>query len=230
MPDLSFGTHFFQDLVEAGIRYLPLFPGEPGQVLQRRVPPPRPEHPGRPPARVRAPLAASSTSSTSPQATDGLVLQVLMNADLDEAVGYFAAPTQGQTHGAGAPRPTSAGHRGPLALAPADGRAHRRGGGPRALRRSRRMYVFGSTKNATAGPGQRHRPDRPRGRRRRGARRQLEVWLEGWSLCLSEMNYLRTGYRTRRPAGREVRHRRRLRAARRRSRRRSAPSPTRPAR
>jgi len=22
------------------------------------------------------------------------------------------------------------------------------------------------------------------------------VWLEGWSLCLSEINYLRTGYRT----------------------------------
>lgn len=27
-PDLSFGTHFFQDLVEAGIRYLPLYPDE----------------------------------------------------------------------------------------------------------------------------------------------------------------------------------------------------------
>ena len=22
----------------------------------------------------------------------------------------------------------------------------------------------------------------------------LELWLEGWSRCLSEMNYLRTGY------------------------------------
>jgi hypothetical protein len=28
VPDLSFGTHFFQDLVEAGIRYLPLYPDE----------------------------------------------------------------------------------------------------------------------------------------------------------------------------------------------------------
>ena len=33
VPDLSFGTHFFQDLVEAGIRYLPLFPGDDGQVF-----------------------------------------------------------------------------------------------------------------------------------------------------------------------------------------------------
>ena len=30
VPDLSFGTHFFQDLVEAGIRYLPLYPDSEG--------------------------------------------------------------------------------------------------------------------------------------------------------------------------------------------------------
>jgi hypothetical protein len=30
VPDLSFGTHFFQDLVESEIRYLPLYPDEPG--------------------------------------------------------------------------------------------------------------------------------------------------------------------------------------------------------
>jgi len=29
-PDLSFGTHFFQDLVEASIRYLPLYPDDDG--------------------------------------------------------------------------------------------------------------------------------------------------------------------------------------------------------
>ena len=39
LPDLSFGTHFFQDLVEAEIRYLPLYPDEhgtalPGELLQ----------------------------------------------------------------------------------------------------------------------------------------------------------------------------------------------------
>jgi pyruvate,water dikinase len=33
MPEVSFGTHFFQDLVEAQIRYLPLFPDEPGVVF-----------------------------------------------------------------------------------------------------------------------------------------------------------------------------------------------------
>jgi pyruvate, water dikinase len=33
VPDLSFGTHFFQDLVEARIRYLALYPDEPGIVF-----------------------------------------------------------------------------------------------------------------------------------------------------------------------------------------------------
>jgi len=57
------------------------------------------------------------------------------------------------------------------------------------------LYVFGSTKNASAGPGSDvdlivHFGGTP------GQRRELEVWLEGWSLCLGEMNFLRTGYRS----------------------------------
>lgn len=33
VPDLSFGTHFFQDLVEADIKYLPLYPDEPANAF-----------------------------------------------------------------------------------------------------------------------------------------------------------------------------------------------------
>ena len=33
LPELSFGTHFFQDLVEASIRYLPLYPDDPTTVF-----------------------------------------------------------------------------------------------------------------------------------------------------------------------------------------------------
>ena len=33
VPDLSFGTHFFQDLVEANIRYLALYPDEDGAIF-----------------------------------------------------------------------------------------------------------------------------------------------------------------------------------------------------
>jgi len=33
VPDLSFGTHFFQDLVESNIRYLPLYPDDEGNFF-----------------------------------------------------------------------------------------------------------------------------------------------------------------------------------------------------
>jgi len=35
MPELSYGTHFFQDLVEGDIFYVALFPGKPGTVFSR---------------------------------------------------------------------------------------------------------------------------------------------------------------------------------------------------
>lgn len=34
MPELSYGSHFFQDLVEAGIFYVALFAGQPTVVYQ----------------------------------------------------------------------------------------------------------------------------------------------------------------------------------------------------
>jgi predicted nucleotidyltransferase len=56
----------------------------------------------------------------------------------------------------------------------------------------RGMYVFGSTKNGTAGAGSDidllvHFNGNEQ------QRRALEVWLEGWSKALAEVNYLRTG-------------------------------------
>ena len=37
VPELSFGTHFFQDLVETGIQYLPLYPDEEGGYLNEQL-------------------------------------------------------------------------------------------------------------------------------------------------------------------------------------------------
>lgn len=36
-PELSFGTHFFQDLVEADIKYLPLYPDEPKIIFNEKT-------------------------------------------------------------------------------------------------------------------------------------------------------------------------------------------------
>ena len=193
VPDLSFGTHFFQDLVEAGIHYLPLYPGDPGQVCNelflRRAP------------NILAELLPEYTHLSDvvhvidvPRVMDGQVLQVLMNADLDEAVGYFGPATQA--------RDTAPEHHAEIhALTEDHWRwrlrmvEHIASQVDPARFAVKAMYVFGSTKNATAGPGSdidlivHVNGDEE-------ARRQLEVWLEGWSLCLSEMNYLRTGYKT----------------------------------
>jgi hypothetical protein len=193
VPELSFGTHFFQDLVESSIRYLPLYPDDPGVVFDelffRRAP------------NLLAQLAPEFHRLAPvvrvidvPAAAEGRVLRILMNADLDEAVGILAPPRALPAEPA-APAET-------LARAGDDHSRWR-------LRMAERvatdldperfgikgLYVYGSTKNATAGPGSDidllvHFAGSPE------QRRALDLWLEGWSLCLAEMNYLRTGYRS----------------------------------
>ncbi|HIH29196.1 MAG TPA: pyruvate, phosphate dikinase [Thermoplasmata archaeon] len=37
IPELSFGTHFFQDLVESNIRYLPLYPGQEDNLFNEQI-------------------------------------------------------------------------------------------------------------------------------------------------------------------------------------------------
>jgi len=56
------------------------------------------------------------------------------------------------------------------------------------------VYIIGSTKNASAGPASDidlmiHIEESIR------EKELLEAWIDGWSLCLSEMNYKKTGYR-----------------------------------
>ncbi|HNY01591.1 MAG TPA: hypothetical protein PKG48_03335, partial [Bacteroidales bacterium] len=57
------------------------------------------------------------------------------------------------------------------------------------------FYLIGSVKNATSGPGSDidillHFTGNE------GQERELRTWFEGWSLCLAEINYRRTGYRS----------------------------------
>ena len=82
VPDLSFGTHFFQDLVESNIRYLPLYPDDDGVLFNEKffelsrniLPEVLPEF---------AYLADTVRLIDVQGATGGKVLRVLMNADLD---------------------------------------------------------------------------------------------------------------------------------------------------
>jgi pyruvate,water dikinase len=193
LPDLSFGTHFFQDLVEAEIRYLPLYPDEKGTVFKESF--------FRDSANILAhvlpdyaDLADTVKVIDVPAATGGLVLRILMNADLDEAVGLLVNP---QAEPLFPIAPKEAEKKKPenywawrleMAEHIASQLDPQRFG-------VKAMYVIGSTKNATAGP----QSDIDLLIHFQGTKKQrqeLLLWLEGWSICLDELNFQRTGYKS----------------------------------
>lgn len=192
LPDLSFGTHFFQDLVEASIRYLPLYPDDPNtvfkepflrdsrSVLEELLP-------------EFAYLSETLKVIDVRRETNGQILRVLMNAELDQAVALFTPPQKVKEQSEAE-----------ISTAGRSGEEHWRWRFLMAQRIAARMdpnkfgveacYLIGSTKNATAGPGS----DIDLLLHFNGTedqRRELTLWLEGWSRCLAEMNFLRTGYR-----------------------------------
>jgi hypothetical protein len=193
LPDLSFGTHFFQDLVEAQIRFIPIYPGEHGTVFREGffrdspniLPRVLPEF---------AHLAGALRVIDVPEATNGKVLRILMNADADEAVGFLIDPQAEPSLSSQLRTPDRSRRENHWAwrLEMAEYIA--------SMLDARRfgvqaMYVIGSTKNATAGPQSDidllvHFRGTP------AQRQALLTWMEGWSLCLDELNYRRTGYRS----------------------------------
>src|SRR5947209_7292272 len=91
VPDLSFGTHFFQYLVATSIRTLPLYPDDDGEAFNE------PFFRGSPnelPALLPefAHLADVVRVIDVARASGGLALRILMNGESDEAVGFLAAP------------------------------------------------------------------------------------------------------------------------------------------
>jgi hypothetical protein len=91
VPELSFGTHFFQDLVEAEIRYIPIYTGAEGGMLDEAfLRGARNLLPDLLPDLAR--LADTVRVVDIPRERKGRVLRILMNADLDEAVGVFDEP------------------------------------------------------------------------------------------------------------------------------------------
>ena len=194
-PEPSFGTHFFLDLVEASIRYLPLYPDDPETVFnetfftQQRnlLPDLLPDF---------AYLGQVIRVVQVCEATGGLTLHVLMNAEINKAVAILAE-SQGMVELEQGKRtlesdtiPSDVHWRWRLQAAETIA-AHLE---PERFG-VKGIYVFGSTKNATAGPASDidlliHFQGTPE------QRQELLTWLEGWSLSLSEMNYQRTGFQT----------------------------------
>jgi len=193
VPDVSFGTHFFQDLVEASIRYLPLYPDDPdvafntdflggdNNILADLLP-------------EFADLAECVRVIDVGQVSGGRVLRVLMNSDQEEAMAVLQEPATEERA-----VPTAA----------SESQLHEPVQFWRwRFRMAERMirslngaegtlagaYLYGSVKNGTAGPDSdidllvHFRGDEC-------DRQKLETYFSGWDAALVEMNYSRTGVR-----------------------------------
>lgn len=90
-PDLSFGTHFFQDLVETAIHYLPLYPDEDGVLFNEAFLTRAPNRLGELVPEYRE-LADTVRVIDVPNSADGRVLHILMNGELNQAIGMLALP------------------------------------------------------------------------------------------------------------------------------------------
>jgi hypothetical protein len=87
-PEMAYGTHFFQDLVEARIFPLALFPNEPGNLFRWAFFEGAPNHladflPD------DADLARYITVVDVPEVADGRLLELIMSAEEDEALAYL---------------------------------------------------------------------------------------------------------------------------------------------
>ncbi len=191
-PDLSFGTHFFQDLVESTIRYIPLYPDEKDNVFNTEffkksesiLPTLLPKY---------SELGNCIKVIDIPKETDGNVLKIFMNADLEQAIAYFGvADNRKRSSSKAYYEDENTDNFWLWRLQMAEFLASQ-------LDAKRygvvNLYIFGSVKNATAGPGS----DIDLLVHFRGneiKKQQLLAWFDGWSRCLGRMNYLRTGYKT----------------------------------
>jgi predicted nucleotidyltransferase len=194
VPELSFGTHFFQDLVEANIKYLPLYPDDGRSVFndkfilssKNHLSEILPDY-----SHLEKIIKVIDIS----EATGGNNIHVYMNSNLSKAVAVFNEPTgnvslKKKRSSTEYKRDKTDLHwkwrlnyAQEIALALDPDRF-----GVKAF------YIFGSVKNATAGPlsdidiiihfsGTDNQKN------------DLANWLDGWDKCLSRVNYYNTGHK-----------------------------------
>ena len=193
VPDLSFGTHFFQDLVEASIRYLPLYPDDEGIIFNSTFLNESHNSLGQLlPAYQH--LEHTIRVIDILRVTHGMVLQILMNADLDQALGILTNREEAlRAH----PIPVSR-----YGIVPKEEHWRWRMNMTEKLASQldkqrfgvKSLYVVGSTQNATAQAGS-DIDLLVNFEGKESQRQDLLSWMEGWSLALDEMNFMRTGYK-----------------------------------
>jgi predicted nucleotidyltransferase len=197
VPDLSFGTHFFQDLVEAGIRYLPLYPDDSSVVFNKAF--------FEKSENVLCHILPDCGNLDHvvkvidvKASTGGRILRIAMSGEEGEAIAYLAnADDLDQKepdrllHTRNATDSNPDEHwlwRQRMAETMASNIDPDQYG-------VKGIYLFGSTKNASSGPCSdidlliHFEGDD-------NARELLKSYLSGWDTSLCEMNYIRTGFKT----------------------------------
>jgi hypothetical protein len=192
LPDLSFGTHFFQDLVEASIRYLPLYPDDSAVYFNE----PFLTHSKNILADILPDYEFLSDSIfviDVMKSAEGKILRVLMNAEIEQAVGFLEDPmnVQPEVQEIALPTQRNVEDHWEWRLRMAERIATEIRFAEFGVKG---LYLFGSTKNGTAGPASDidllvHLETNPE------SMRCLEHWFMGWGQSLAEVNFLRTGYR-----------------------------------
>ena len=193
-PELSFGTHFFQDLVEENIKYLPLYPEDSDCIFnhsfftgsKNNLSTLLPNY-----AYLEDVVKVITVSETFFDKE----LVILMNGELQKAIAFLEDVTQNTT--LSEPNfPTF------LESKPRDdeGWKWRHYMAEQVAKhldmkayRVKGIYLFGSTNQCTA----RHNSDIDLLIHFDGSlelKEKLDQWFHGWSLALSEMNYIKTGY------------------------------------
>lgn len=195
VPELSFGTHFFQDLVEANILYLPLYPDEYDNIFDANF--------FNNSKNVLTDLLPDLVHLSDivkvidiPSEKNGKVLEVLMNAEEGRAVGMIAERSENEDFKQYDKKinkiQKSTDYHWRWRLEVAEKIASKLDANKLGVKG---FYIFGSTKNATAGPssdidlliyfvGDENQ------------RNCLVSWLDAWSVSLDYINFQRTGHRT----------------------------------
>ena len=193
MPELSFGTHFFQDLVEANIRVLPLYPDNEGIIFNEKY-----LNKSRNTLKTIFPEYERFEDVVKvidiPSVSDGYNMSICMNADLSQAIGFLTPHKIKLSH-----------KRRVVEYEDYTGddkawrwRYHMAEQLAARIDSSRfgvkGFYLFGSTGSGTAGPGSDidiiiHFEGNDT------QLKELESWLDGWSTSLAEINYMNTGYK-----------------------------------
>ena len=198
VPELSFGTHFFQDLVEANIFYLPLYPDDYGIVFND-------EFFTETPNLLNNLLAEYSHLSDVIKVidvsshTEACMLNIFMNENSGKALAVICSEAVEVDDDIEEPKTKEKQYKKPdpdfhwkWRLRATEQIAAKLDGERFGVKR---FFVFGSTKNATAGPGS----DIDLLIDFTGNDNQLKdlnSWLDGWSVSLDYTNFLKTGYKS----------------------------------